>query len=121
MSRLNLISKQDKKKEYFGINLPPEQKLFINRHLDNLKELCPSSAKLQLSFETKNGQIKGKLKINSFSENFYSNKIATTPLEAFILLKEDIEAQLLDWKRKRFSTSLFNQFSPDIKKNINCA
>ena len=121
MNKLNLKRKEKQKTNLFGMSLTPEQELFIKRRLEELREKCPSTANLNLKLEQRKSCIIGTLKVNSFSENFFSSKVASEPVQVFILLQEDIEAQLLDWKRNRFSNSLFSKISPNLGRDVNCA
>lgn len=121
MKKLNLKGQKNQKTNPFGMSLNPNQELFLKRRLEELAEKSPSTAKLKLNLEKRESCIKGNLKISSFSENFFSEKIASDPLQTYLLLEEDIESQLLEWKRNRFSNSLFNQLSTRVKPVENCA
>lgn len=117
MNKLNLKSKENQKTNQFGILLTQKEEEFIKNRLELLKDICPSTSKLELIFKKKKTGIKGELKVSSYTDNFISNKKASSPTQTFLLLLEDIEEQLLDWKRKRFSQSLFNHFAPNIQTN----
>ncbi len=121
MKKLNLKSQKNQRTNSFGMSLDPNQELFLKRRLEELTEKCPSTSNLKLNLEKRESCIKGSLKINSFSENFFSEKVASGPLQTYLLLEEDIETQLLEWKRNRFSQSLFNQLSTKVKPVENCA
>lgn len=113
MKELNLKSQKNQKTNPFGMYLIPNQEHFLRRRLDELKEKCPSASHLELTFEKRKSCIKGTLKINSMSTRFFSTKAATDPIQTYFLLEEDIESQLLEWKRNRFSHSLFRQFTKE--------
>lgn len=121
MKKLNLKRQEKEKSNFFGMSLPSRKEAFLKRRLEDLAERCPSSSNLNLKLEQKESCIKGTLIINSFSEKFYSTKVATDPIQTYFLLQEDIEAQLLEWKRKRFSDSLFKQLKTNTRFTENCA
>lgn len=121
MKKLNLKNRENQKTNCFGMPLATNQELFLKRRLDELKEKCPSYAKLELKFEKRKSCIKGQLTVNSFSEKFISTKVASESIQTFLLLEEDIESQLLEWKRNRFSKSLFNNLSKEKSFTEICA
>lgn len=121
MKKLNLKGQKNQKANLFGMSLSPNQELFLKRRLDELREKCPSTANLKLNLEKRESCIKGTLKINSFSENFFSEKVASEPVQTYLLLEEDIDTQLLEWKRYRFSNSLFDQLTKTVRPKENCA
>ena len=121
MNELNLKRKENQKTNSFGIILPENQRRFLQRRLEELQEKCPSNSSIKLKFEQRTSCIKGTLRVNGFSETFHSMKVGTDPIQTFFLLKEDIEAQLLDWKRNRFSRSLYNYLSPAVNSSEYCA
>ena len=121
MKKLNLKIKKNQKTHSFGMSLAPSLELYIKRRLDELREKCPSTANLKLNLEKRKSCIEGSLKVNSFSKNFFSEKVANNPLQTYLLLEEDIEAQLLEWKRNRFSNFLFNQLTKTVKPKEDCA
>lgn len=121
MNKLNLNRKDEKKSNFFGMSLPPETLLFLKRRIEDLAKRCPSSANISLNFEKRKSCIKGTLRVNRFSENFISSKVSPDPIQTYLLMQEDIEAQLLDWKRNRFSKSLFNSINSKTSISQNCA
>ena len=99
------ISNEDQE-TYFGIPMSLSKYQKIRKKLNLLEDRCPSECSLNLSFERKESSYVGVLSIRSFSENFYSRKIGHCPYQSYTLLEEDIDQQLLEWKRRRFSTSV---------------
>jgi hypothetical protein len=91
---------------YFGIPMSLSEYQKIRRKLNLLEDRCPSQCSIKLSFEKRKSSYVGVLSIRSISENFYSRKIGHSPYQSYILLEEDIDQQLLEWKRRRFSSSV---------------
>jgi hypothetical protein len=121
MNELNLKTNGNQKTNSFGIVLTETQRRFLQRRLEELQEKCPSNSTLKLNFEQRTSCVKGTLRVNGYSANFNSMKVATDPIQTFFLLKEDIEAQLLEWKRNRFSNSLYQYLSPSVHPSEYCA
>ena len=96
---------------YFSIELNQTQYQKIKKKVDLLKEKCPSQCSFKLEFEKRSSCYVGEITINSFSENFYSKKVAHNPYQTYLMLEEDIEQQLLEWKRRRFSANLEKSFN----------
>ncbi|MFG1492770.1 hypothetical protein ACRXCV_05555 [Halobacteriovorax sp. GFR7] len=90
----------------FGIELGPKQYQKIRSRLDGLMDRCPIHSHFKLTFKKHETNYIGQLSIKSFTKNFHAKKVAHTPLQAFLLLEEAIDEQLLKWKRDRFSNSL---------------
>lgn len=114
MRQLNL-KKKKMKNNSFGISLHPNQELFINRHLKELSEKAPPNSKIDLKLEKRKSCIKGFLTVNSLSASFCSMKVNIEPIHTFLELFDDVEAEILDWKRNQFSDSLYNQLKSDHK------
>lgn len=112
MKRLNLKRKGKLKTESYGIELSKSQKNFIEQTLERLRDLSPSSSKLTLNFDKKESGLRGFLTIKSFEISFFSTSSGSDPVDIIMKLKEDLETQLLDWKRTRFSKSLYNRLTP---------
>lgn len=112
MKELNLKRKVKFDSDTYGIPLTKKQSFFVRQNLENLKELSPSTSRLTLNFERDGGSYRGFLTIKSFEVSFFSSKRGSDPIATMLLLKDDIEAQLLEWKRTRFSQSLFKTISP---------
>lgn len=91
--------------------LTEKQTEYLNSQISELSERAPSDSTIQLFFEKRKGCIKGVLEINAQHRRFSSSKAAPDPLQTFMLLIEDIDDQLLKWKRHRFSESLLWSFS----------
>ncbi|WP_412463269.1 hypothetical protein [Halobacteriovorax sp. RT-2-6] len=90
----------------FGIELTYKQHQKIKARLDRLMDRCPNHGHYQLEFKKHESNYIAQLSIKSYSKNFYAKKVAHTPYQAFLLLEEEIDEQLLKWKRERFSNSL---------------
>lgn len=90
----------------FGTQLDANVNQRIKEKLELLREKCPSQCALTLIFDKREENYVGRLEVKSFSECFSSKKIAYDPYITYLLLEEDIESQLLEWKRKRFSKKL---------------
>ncbi len=95
----------------YGVALAPEQEQFIEKQIEAISEKAPSNAAITLHFEKRKSCFKGTLKIDNLSQSFCSSKAAIEPIQTFLLLQEDIEHQLLNWKRQRFSDDLYKQLS----------
>ena len=112
MKELNLKKKVKLTTTFYGIPLTLEQTRNTEKILERLQDLSPSSSKIELKFKEHSQKIKGILTVKSYGTSFTSTKTAEDPESTLLLLKNDIEDQLLDWKRKRFSQSLFEKVSP---------
>lgn len=117
MKRDSQIS-NDPTVSFFGIELNQNQYQNIKKGVDQLKEKCPSHCSFKLEFEKRSSCYIGKINIKSLSENFYSKKIAHNPYQAYLMLEEDIEQQLLNWKRRRFSSKLEKSFAAQSPPNL---
>lgn len=91
---------------FFGIEIKQAQYQRIKLKLDLLKEKCPANSKITLNFKQKDSGYIGYLTVKSYTETFESQKISHNPYQTFLLLEEDIDQQLLEWKRVRFSKNL---------------
>ncbi len=78
----------------------------IEARLESLYEKSPANSLIRLKIEPRKSSYLVELKINSYNNVFNSKKASHELFQAFLLAKEDIEIQLLDWKRKRFSQEL---------------
>ncbi|MAZ47408.1 MAG: hypothetical protein CME65_02525 [Halobacteriovoraceae bacterium] len=112
MRRLNLKRKGKLKTEFYGIELSKDQKNFVEQTLERIRDLSPSSSKLTLNFDDNGSELSGFLAIKCFEISFFSSKSGSGPIDIMMKLKDDLETQLLDWKRTRFSSSLYNQLTP---------
>ena len=102
----------------FGITLSPKQYQNIKRKLEILEKKCPANSKLDLSFEKREESYIARITINAFSESFHSKRIAHSPYQAYLLIEKDIEDQILDWKRRRFSAQLEKTINSSINKEV---
>lgn len=93
---------------YLGIKLKQEQYRNLKKRVDLLKEKCPAQCSFNLKFQKRNSCFIGELIIKSFSENFYAKKIAHDPYQAYLMLEQDIEQQLMEWKKRRFNVYQVN-------------
>ena len=91
---------------YFGISMSLSEYQQIKKKLNLLEDRCPSQCSIKLSFERSKSSIVGVLSIRSISESFYSKKKGYSPCQCYELLEKDIDQQLLEWKRRRFSSSV---------------
>ncbi|GAB4013976.1 MAG: hypothetical protein Fur0010_11330 [Bdellovibrio sp.] len=92
----------------FGISLEREVYLKIKKRLEELEEKSPANSSIHLEFDRRAENIKGRLTIRSLYKTFKSEKIAFDPMIAFMLMIDDIEKQLLQWKKRRFTQSNVN-------------
>lgn len=92
----------------YGIILEKEVVEKIKKRLEELEEKAPSNSAIHLEFDRRAENIKGRLTIRSLHKTFKSEKIAFDPMIAFLLMIEDIEKQLLQWKKRRFTQSKVN-------------
>ncbi len=97
----------------FGIKMDITQETKIQQKLERLREKCPPHSSIQLQFEKRRSSVVGVLTIKTLSREFKSRKIGNIPILVFTLLEDDINNQLLDWKRTRFSASLEYKLSPN--------
>lgn len=104
----------------FGISMEPTIYLTIKRRLEELLERAPAHCSLSLTFEKRASSIRGRLALQSLNEKFISTKVAHDPFQAFLLIEEDIDRQILSWKRKRFSEKLLNSIERK-KQESSCA
>ncbi|MEH0862391.1 MULTISPECIES: hypothetical protein [unclassified Halobacteriovorax] len=96
---------------YFGIELNQNQYQKIKQKLDRLMDRCPVSSSYKLDFKKHQTNYIGQLTIQSYGKKFYAKKVAHTPYLTFKLLEDEIDDQLLKWKRERFSNSLAQNLS----------
>lgn len=80
--------------------------LGIRRRLELLKNKCPPDAKINLEFEKRKSSVVGKLMITAPPLRYCSKKVAHNSHQTYLLLEEDIEEQLLKWRRYQFSQNL---------------
>lgn len=104
LKKRDLASSNENQVNYFGIQLKLSEYQEIKKKLNLLKERCPSQCSINLSFQKMESSYVGVLSIRSISERFYSKKIGHGSYQSYLLLEEDIDHQLLEWKRKRFSS-----------------
>ncbi|MBD65924.1 MAG: hypothetical protein CME62_12000 [Halobacteriovoraceae bacterium] len=104
---LNLIEKDNDLP--FGISLSHSQQSFITHQLNQLQERSPAHSKIKLFFTKRESCVKGTLVVKSYGKTFASIKAGTEPIQAYMLMQEDIDRQILEWKRTRFSDSVFKQ------------
>lgn len=92
--------------ENFGIALDQDQKMTIERKMNQLKNLVPIKASIQLNFEKRRRNFKGELKINTLKTQFVSISWGGDPLETFSRMEKDIKQKINYWKKKRFDKEL---------------
>ena len=111
MKELNLKKKVKPTPHRYGIKLSQYQKVKVEILLERIRDLSPSSSITTLRYDRNGEDLKGCLTVKSFGIKFQSQKTGQDPVEIMMLLKDDVEDQLLDWKRNRFSHSLFQKIS----------
>ena len=112
LRKRDLAISYDHQKNYFGIPMKDSEYQQIQKKLNLLEERCPSQCFIKLNFERRESSVVGIISIRSISENFYSKKVSHSPYQTYGLLEEDIDQQLLEWKRRRFNSSV-------EKRNLN--
>lgn len=113
LRKRDLAISNDHQENHFGISMKQSEYQQIKKKLNFLEDRCPSQCSIKLSFERRKSSVVGVLSIRSISESFYSRKARHSPYQSYALLEEDIDQQLLEWKRRRFSSS--------VEKTINRA
>ena len=121
MKKLNLKRTEKRKTNPYGMPLSLNQKKFIERQLELLQEICPSSSRLDLTFSKTGSRVKGHLNVRSYQENFTSVQLGSDPIQAFFQLQKDLEKQLLDWKKGRFHSPPFSPLCLDKQPIIKSA
>ena len=86
-----------------GFELYKRQRLKIKRKLEDLHEKCPANSTIKLVLEKRRSCFVGKLTIKSVTKNFCSKMISHSPSQTYLLLEEDIEKMLNEWKLTRFA------------------
>lgn len=99
---------------YCGIKIDQKVAQQMQRRLDTLSEKCPYPCDINLVFEKRESCFIGKLEIKAAALKICSRKISHIPYQVFSLLVDDIENQLLDWKRQRFSNELEMSLNPSF-------
>lgn len=94
------------KLDLIGMKLDSDQERILKRKLSLLADQAPANSTIHLRLEKRKSCIKGTLTIRSFTEFFGATKVTSDPLQTFQLLNEEIESQLLEWKRYRFNSSI---------------
>lgn len=106
LRKRDLAISNENQVNHFGIPMNQPEYQQIKKRLSLLKDRCPLQCSIKLSFERRKSSVIGVLSIRSISENFYSRKVGHAPCQSYELLEEDIDQQLLEWKRRRFSSSV---------------
>ena len=100
----------------FGIPLAPAISRQIKRRLEALADRAPAMANLSLRFEQRQSRVKGFLTIDNFEKSFRAVKASHDPLQTYLLLEEDIDRQLEQWKKARFKKNPV-RLKPNQEKN----
>lgn len=103
--------------ESFGISMKQSEYQEIIKNFNRLEERCPSQSFIKLHFEEQDSTVAGTLSVRSFSESFYSEMVGHNPYHCYKLLEEDIDQQLLEWKRRRFRSSIKKDFSEPLRNS----
>ena len=106
------------KLDLIGLKLTTDQERIIKIKLEQLADRAPFTSAIYLKLEKRKSCIKGHLKIQSFSENFTSSHVASDPIQTFLQLVDDIDGQLLDWKRCRFKAHLINNLGSRLSERV---
>ena len=84
-----------------GFSLNKNQQKKINQIMDYLYEISPFSSKLSLELENRGENYLGKIEIKGVSLQKTIKKISFDPIVTTIFLKEELESEIINWKRKR--------------------
>jgi hypothetical protein len=106
LGKRDLAISNEHQVNHFGISMQQSEYQQIKNKLSLLEDRCPSQCSIKLSFERHKSLVVGVLSIRSISESFYSRKAGHSPYQSYALLEKDIDQQLLEWKRRRFSSSV---------------
>lgn len=82
--------------------------------LQKLKELSPYGSRINVHFEPSNGFIRGSLTVTSKRHKFDALALYPDLDMSMKQLIKDVNAQILDWKRNRFSGGTPGQLQPAI-------
>ncbi len=104
LRQVNLTNLNETQEYHFGIPICEFEYQQIKKKLDLLKERCPSQCSLNLSFKGNDSSYEGEISVKTASEHFYSRKRNSNLYSCYMLLEEEIDQQLLKWKRSRFNT-----------------
>ncbi len=86
-----------------GIKLSSDQVFKIKQKLKTLEVRSPSYSTIKLNFTNIGSRIQGDLVINSAGKQFEANSLGDDPLEIYEELKLEIDQQIANWKKDRFS------------------
>ncbi len=103
------ISNEDEVSK-FGIIMTDNEYQKIKKKLEHLRQRAPYKCSINLNFEKADSAYVGSLCIRSFSQTFQSEQVGLTPYQTYLLIEEEIDLQLLNWKRKRFNSSIKDYF-----------
>ena len=90
-----------------GMKLIPEQNSRIRARLESLEQRAPAISSINLKFTNEETQISGELTISGAGRKFYSKTKGQNPLEVYKALEQDVDKQLIQWKKTRFLDKCF--------------
>lgn len=90
-----------------GMKLIPEQNSRIKARLESLEQRAPAISSINLKFTNEETQIFGELTISGAGRKFYSKTKGQNPLEVYKSLEQDVDKQLMQWKKTRFLDKCF--------------
>ncbi len=94
-----------------GFQLSSSEEMFIKKELELLKDQVPTGSFIKLKLDKTDQVLKGTLSIKNFTFHFHTNQKASNISKLIKLLRNQINEQILDWKRTRFSNSLLKHLS----------
>ncbi len=91
----------------FGVPMPKKARVTLSRKLEILREKLPINSSIDLLFFHEGSKLRGSLKIKTLNRTFSAISFGNHPLSIYKNLEEDINQQILDWKRTRFSKEVY--------------
>ncbi len=86
-----------------GIKLQNQNLVKIRDKLQRLEARAPAYSTINLNFTNIGSYIQGNLDICSAGKKFYSTIQGKDPWEIYLKLESEIDQQLIQWKKNRFS------------------
>lgn len=90
----------------FGVPISKTAKTKITKKLEALKERLPMNSSIDLSFNHQDQKLRGYLKIRTLTHTFSSIQNGSSPISTFEQLENEINKQILNWKKSRFKNEL---------------
>ncbi len=85
-----------------GVKLIPDHHSKIKYRLESLEARAPAVSTIHLKFTSEEDEIKGELKICGMGKHFQSTTKGENPWEIYKILEQEIDKQLMEWKKSRF-------------------